>query len=86
MKIILLVVLLFFACGIAMVLLARLARIMQRVGELRGELTRKNDSLEEQLATMRKQQAQIEAQQESAATSEMRVLADQETPQQSKEI
>lgn len=86
MKIILLVILLFFACGIAMVLLARLARIMQRVGELRGELTRKNDLMEQQLSHMRKQQATIEAQQESAATNEMRVLADEETPQQSKEI
>ena len=80
MKIILLVILLFFACGIAMVMLARLARIMQRIGDLRGDLARKNVDLEAQLAQMRKQQAHLEAQQEIARDETPRVLADDENP------
>jgi predicted Holliday junction resolvase-like endonuclease len=61
MKAILLIILLFFACGIAMVMIQRLLAISTRVGELRGELARKNDSLQEQMARMQQQQARLDA-------------------------
>ena len=49
MKIILLIVILFFACGIAMVMVMRLADAMRRLGDLQGDMKKSNEKLRSQL-------------------------------------
>ncbi|HEX8463037.1 MAG TPA: hypothetical protein VF627_00335 [Abditibacterium sp.] len=45
MKLLLLIVLLFFAVGVMMALLTRLTRIQQRVADLHGDLKRNDDEM-----------------------------------------
>jgi predicted Holliday junction resolvase-like endonuclease len=63
MKIILLILLLFFACAIAMTLLTRLLRTTQQLASLRGDLTRNNEAMQEQLRALQQAQAAQESQQ-----------------------
>ena len=56
MKIILLIVILFFACGIAMVMLMRLMDAARRLGELQGEMKRSNEKLRRQLDELQEEQ------------------------------
>ena len=63
MKIILLIVLLFFACAIAMTLLTRLLKTTQQLASLRGDLARNSEAMQEQLRALQQAQAAQEAQQ-----------------------
>jgi predicted Holliday junction resolvase-like endonuclease len=63
MKIILLILLLFFACVIAMTLLTRLLKTTQQLASLRGDLTRNSQAMQEQLRALQQAQAAQEAQQ-----------------------
>ncbi len=67
MKIILLVILMFFACGIALVLLKRLLDTVQQLGALRGDLNRNSVSMREHMDAL--EQAR---QQQQNATSQQR--------------
>ena len=70
MKIILLILLLFFACAIAMTLLTRLLRTTQQLASLRGDLARNSEVMQEQLRALQQAQATQEAQQASQNTIE----------------
>ncbi len=67
MKIILLFIILFFACGIALVLLKRLLDTVQQLGALRGDLNRNSVSMREHMDALEaaKLQAEIEAERRS---------------------
>ena len=61
MKILLLIVILFFAVGIAMALLTRLTRIQQKIGDLHKDL----NSKEAELATHRRELERLSAAQQA---------------------
>ena len=75
-KIILLILLLFFACAIAMTLLTRLLKTTKQLASLRGDLTRNSEAMQEQLRALQQAQAAQEAQQatQQDATLDPRVL------------
>ena len=60
-KLILLVLLLAFACAAAMMLIHRLNRISSQLGDLRRESDRKNDELSRRVATIKAQAKAQEA-------------------------
>ncbi len=70
MKIILLILLLFFACAIAMTLLTRLLKTTQQLASLRGDLTRNSEAMQEQLRALQQAQAAQDAQQAAQQTQE----------------
>ncbi len=70
MKIILLILLLFFACAIAMTLLTRLLKTTKQLASLRGDLARNSESMQEQLRALQQAQAAQEAQQTAPQTQE----------------
>ena len=61
MKIILLVVVLFFATGVAMLLVARLQKLQQRLAQLHDELARNGRQLDEQRLNLERMAAREEA-------------------------
>ena len=71
MKIILLVLLLFFACAVAMTLLTRLLKTTQQLASLRGDLARNSESMQEQLRALQQAQAaqEVQAEQEAQQTT-----------------
>ena len=60
-KILLLILLLFFACAIAMTLLTRLLKTSQQLANLRSDLSRNNDQLQEQVRALQQEQAKQDA-------------------------
>ncbi len=56
MKLLLLILLLFFACAVAMTMLTRLLNSVRQIGDLRGQLARNDATLREHMETL--QQAQ----------------------------
>jgi predicted Holliday junction resolvase-like endonuclease len=79
MKIIILILVLFFACAIAMTLLARLLETTRQIASLRGDLARNKDKMQEQMRELQRAQMQQEAaaqaqQNESAGAPEARSL------------
>lgn len=68
-KLILLLLLLAFACAAAMTLLHRLNRIASQLGDLRREVDRKNDELNRRVAIVNAQtKAQEKAQEQDERT------------------
>lgn len=61
MKLILLVIVLFFACGVAMLLVARLQKTQQRLAELHSQLARNEDRLTQQRKDLDAMQASMPA-------------------------
>lgn len=62
MKTIILIIVLFFAVGVMMALVARLTRTQQRLAELHRDLKRNNDELERKRRELERRAAEIEAQ------------------------
>ena len=61
MKIIILILVLFFACAIAMTLLARLLETSKQLASLRGDLARNGDKMQEQMRELQRAQMQQDA-------------------------
>lgn len=64
MKILLLIVILFFAVGLAMALLARLTRTQQKIADLHRDLKRNDDEMARQRRELERLAAQQDAQNE----------------------
>lgn len=64
MKILLLIVLLFFTVGLAMALLARLTRTQQKIADLHQDLRRNNEEMARQRRELERLAAQHDAQNE----------------------
>jgi predicted Holliday junction resolvase-like endonuclease len=62
MKLLLLIILLFFACAVAMTLLTRLLDSVRQIGDLRGQLTRNDATLHAHMEAMQQSQQLQEAQ------------------------
>ena len=72
-KLILLVLLLSFACAAAMTLIHRLNRIASELGHLRREVDKKNDELNHRVATFNAQsKAQRQAEQDEDKRTRMK--------------
>lgn len=63
MKLLLLILLLFFACAVAMTLLTRLLNSVRQIGDLRGQLARNDATLRDHMEAMQQAQQLQEAQQ-----------------------
>jgi predicted Holliday junction resolvase-like endonuclease len=99
MKIIILILVLFFACAIAMTLLARLLETTKQLASLRGDLARNSDKMQEQMHELQRAQMQQDAAAQKALESqpgalptldarslEARENAQDETRKESKEL
>ncbi|MBW3635726.1 MAG: hypothetical protein KY445_04570 [Armatimonadetes bacterium] len=64
MKILLLIVILFFAVGLAMALLARLTRTQQKIADLHRDLRRNDEEMARQRRELERLAAQQDAQNE----------------------
>ena len=62
MKLLLLILLLFFACAVAMTLLTRLLDSVRQIGDLRGQLTRNDATLHAHMEAKQQSQQLQEAQ------------------------
>ncbi len=94
MKILLLILLLFFACVVAMTLLTRLLKTSQQLASLRSDLSRNSEAMQEQLRALQQAQAAQEAKQAAqenesldSQTLDPRVLeARERSKEESKEL
>ncbi len=94
MKILLLILLLFFACVVAMTLLTRLLKTSQQLASLRSDLSRNSEAMQDQLRALQQAQAAQEAKQAAqenesldSQTLDPRVLeARERSKEESKEL